>query len=74
MTHYELFENVKVLIEASHNFFDHFNQNPYVNKHIAEVQYTACELPMLSFLLAMLLEEHMVCPGYPGCRTALPIE
>jgi putative transposase len=28
VTHCELFENVKVLIEASYNFFNRFNQNP----------------------------------------------
>ena len=28
VTHCELFENVKVLIEASYNFFDCFNKNP----------------------------------------------
>lgn len=28
VTHCELFENVKVLIEASYNFFDRFNKNP----------------------------------------------
>jgi transposase len=28
VTHCELFENVKVLIEASNNFFDRFNKNP----------------------------------------------
>lgn len=28
VTHCELYENVKVLIEASENFFERFNQNP----------------------------------------------
>lgn len=28
VTHCELFENVKVLIEASYNFFDRLNKNP----------------------------------------------
>ena len=28
VTHCELFESVKVLIEASYNFFDRFNKNP----------------------------------------------
>ena len=30
----------------------------YANKHVAEAQYTSFELPMVTFLLAMLLEEH----------------
>jgi transposase len=28
VTHWELFEDVKVLIEASYNFFERFNKNP----------------------------------------------
>jgi hypothetical protein len=30
----------------------------FTNKHVAKAQYTSFELPMVTFLLAMLLEEH----------------